>query len=92
MFRNANSLNTISLDWIGSIGLYNNFYAKHDTWLQSVDKRVTCILALSQEDISSLRWDRKVIVGSAKFFIDRIELTLLQSGRIRVDNVYLLPA
>lgn len=91
-FRNANSSNTISLDWIGSNGLYNNFYAKHDTWLQSVDKRVTCALTLSQEEISSLRWDRKVIVDNAKFFIDRIELTLLQSGRIRVDNVYLLPA
>lgn len=79
---------SLSLEWISSRGLYNHYYKEHDSFIRFANKTYVGEFLLTQQDISNLEWNRKVMVKNQPYLIESIEITLTPHG-IRTDNVTL---
>lgn len=78
----------LSLDWVSSKGLYNTFYKEYDDFLKHANIEYTASFKLTQSDIYSIDWSKKIMINNQIFFLKSLDVTLDSSG-VTVDSATL---
>jgi hypothetical protein len=70
---------SLSLDWNGTDGLYEQFWKENIAFLQTA-QNVKMMMLLTISDIKNFTFDKKVRIGNQEYLVKKMKFTISQRG------------